>query len=321
MPKVFVTRRLPDAGMDLLNAAADIELDVWEHEMPPPPEKLQARTTGADGLLCLITDQIDEALLANAGAQLKVVSQMAVGVDNIDVPACTKRGIIVGNTPGALTEATADLALGLLLASARRIVSAAEAVKKGEWHTWQPMGFVGPDLHGSIVGLVGLGRIGMAVAQRLAGFNVQLLYYNRSPREDAQDVNAHYVSLPELLASSDFVILLTALTAQTRHLINAQRLKQMKKTATLINMARGEVVDQNALIHALQNNVIAYAGLDVTTPEPLPANHPLLALPNATVLPHIGSASLAARQKMAEIAAQNLVAGVRGYPLPFSVNG
>jgi lactate dehydrogenase-like 2-hydroxyacid dehydrogenase len=285
---------------------------------------LQEKIKNVSGLLCLITDNIDEkmvTILANSPSENKVVSQMAVGVDNIDVPACTQRNIPVGHTPGVLTHATADLTMALLLATARQLIPSAEAIKAGKWQTWQPMGFVGPDVYGSTVGIVGMGRIGFAVAQRLQGFNVNLLYHNRTPHSQAQQVNATFCpDLSDLLAQSDFVILLTALTPETHHLINAERLAQMKPTATLINVARGGVVDQDALIHALQNNIIAQAGLDVMTPEPIPAYHPLLQLPNATVLPHIGSASQTARTRMAQIAAENLVAGVRGERLVHCVN-
>jgi lactate dehydrogenase-like 2-hydroxyacid dehydrogenase len=245
---------------------------------------------------------------------------MAVGYDSIDVFACTRRGIPVGNTPGVLTEATADLTLALLLGTARRLVSAAESIKADRWKTWEPMGHTGPDVYGSTVGLIGVGRIGLAVARRLTGFDVRLLYHNRNPSPEAEAVGAKYVDLDTLLAESDFVSLHTPLTPATKHLINAERLRKMKPTATLINTARGGVVDQEALIEALREGVIAYAGLDVTTPEPIAADHPLLSLPNATVLPHIGSASLSAREKMATMTAANLLAGVRGERLPHCVN-
>jgi lactate dehydrogenase-like 2-hydroxyacid dehydrogenase len=245
---------------------------------------------------------------------------MAVGVDNIDLAACTRRGIPVGHTPGVLTEATADLTMALLLGTARQLVRGAEAVKAGRWQTWEPLGYTGPDVYGSTIGLIGLGRIGMAVARRLAGFQVRLLYHSRRPVEAAAEVGASYVELETLLAESDFVSLHCPLTEATHHLINAERLAMMKPMATLINTARGGVVDQAALIEALRKGVIADAGLDVTTPEPLPADHPLLELPNVTVLPHMGSASLPARKKMATMAAQNLLAGLRGERLPHCAN-
>lgn len=320
MKRVFVTRVVPERGLELVLNAPGVAAEVWPGEMPPSREALLEKVRGVEGLYCLLTERIDAELLDAAGPQLKVVSQMAVGYDNIDVAACTERGIPVGNTPGVLTEATADLTLALLLATARQVVRAAEAVKAGRWQTWEPMGFMGPDVYGSTVGIIGLGKIGLAVARRLRGFDVRLLYHNRSPSPAAAEVGATYVELDRLLAESDFVSLHCPLTAETRHLIDAGRLGQMKRTAVLINTARGEVVDQEALVAALREGAIAYAGLDVTTPEPLPADSPLLALPNVTVLPHIGSASVSARERMATMAAENLLAGLRGERLPHCVN-
>jgi glyoxylate reductase len=318
---VFITRVVPQKGLDLILNEPNIEAEVWPDKLPPPRETLLAKVRGLDGLYCLLTETIDAELLDAAGPQLKVVSQMAVGYDNIEVAACTQRGLPVGHTPGVLTEATADLTLALILGTARRLVTAAEAVKAGQWQTWEPLGYIGPDLHGSTVGIVGLGRIGLAVARRLTGFNVHMLYHNRRPSPvAAADVRATYVDLDTLLAESDFVSIHTPLTPETKHLINAARLQQMKPTATLINTARGEIVDQEALITALRDGTIAYAGLDVTTPEPLPADSPLLQLPNALVLPHIGSASISARDRMATMAAENLLAGLKGEPLPNCVN-
>ncbi|HXV43297.1 MAG TPA: D-glycerate dehydrogenase [Anaerolineae bacterium] len=317
---VFITRVVPQKGLDLILNEPEVEAEIWPEELPPPREILLEKVAGIDGLYCLLTEKIDDELLDAAGPQLKVVSQMAVGVDNIDVAACTRRGIPVGNTPGVLTEATADLTLALLLGTARQLVRAAEAVKAGRWRTWEPLGYTGPDVYGSTVGIIGLGRIGLAVARRLQGFNVRLLYHNRRPNPAAAEVGATWVELDTLLAESDFVSLHFPATPETRHFINAERLRQMKPTATLINTARGDVVDQNALIEAVREGVIAYAGLDVTTPEPLPAGNPLLSLPNATVLPHIGSASFSAREKMATMAAENLLAGLREGRLPHCVN-
>lgn len=318
---VFITRLVPQKGLDLILNAPGIEVEVWPEDLPPPRAVLLEKVRGLDGLYCLLTDTINDELLEAAGPQLKVVSQMAVGYDNIDIAACTRRGIPVGNTPGVLTEATADLTLALLLGTARRLVPSVEAVKAGRWQTWEPRGYTGPDVYGSTIGIIGLGRIGLAVARRLCGFNVRLLYHNRQPSPlAAAEINATFVDLDTLLAESDFVSLHCPLTPDTRHLINAERLRQMKPTATLINTARGDVVDQNALVEALREGVIAYAGLDVTTPEPLPAGSPLLSLPNATVLPHIGSASITARNKMATMAAENLLAGLKGKHLPNCVN-
>jgi len=319
LPRVFLTRVLPEAARAPL-LAAPIALDVWPEPGPPPYEALCERVAGCDGLLCLLTDRIDAALLEAAGPGLRVVSQMAVGVDNIDLAACTARGIPVGHTPGVLTEATADLTLALMLATARRLVEAANDVRAGRWRTWDPLGWVGPDLHGSTVGIIGLGRIGAAVARRLAGFGVTLLYHNPRPSPLAADLGATWVDFAELLARSDFISLHCPYSAATHHLIDASALAQMKPAAVLINTARGGVVDQTALVEALASGRIAAAGLDVTTPEPLPPHHPLLALPNVVVLPHIGSASLPTRVRMAEMAVENLLAGLAGRALPHCAN-
>ena len=317
--KVFLTLPLLEPAMQRL-ARADFSLDLWPGPEPPPYETLVARARGCDGLLCLLTDRIDAALLDAVGPQLKVVSQMAVGVDNIDLAAATARGIPVGHTPGVLTDATADLTLALILATARRLIEAANDVKAGRWRTWSPLGWVGPDLYGSTVGIIGLGRIGAAVARRLRGFDVELLYHNPRPSPFAAEVGATLVDFDDLLARSDFVTLHCPYTPDTHHLIDAAALTQMKPTAILVNTTRGGVVDQGALMAALQQGQIAAAGLDVTTPEPLPSDHPLLSLPNIVVLPHIGSASLSARQGMAAIAVDNLLAGLRGDPLPHCAN-
>lgn len=318
LPRVFVTRRLPEPAMTRLQAAP-VTLDVWPDPAPPPYATLTERVAGCQGLLCLLTDKIDAPLLDAAGPQLRVVSQMAVGVDNIDLDACTARGIPVGHTPGVLTEATADLTLALMLATARRLIEAAADVKAGRWRTWDPLGWVGPDLHGATVGIVGLGRIGAAVARRLQGFDATLLYHNPRPSPRAEALGATWVDLPTLLDRSDFVSLHCPYKPETHHLIDAAALQRMKPTAILINTARGGVVDQEALLQALQTGQIAAAGLDVTTPEPLPPDHPLLTQTNVVVLPHIGSASLTARQRMADIAVSNLLAGLRGEPLLHSV--
>ena len=317
---VYITRLVPQKGLDMIIGQANIQAEIWPEALPPSREILLEKVEGIIGLYCLLTEQIDEKLLDSAGPQLRVVSQMAVGYDNIDITACTRRGIPVGNTPGVLTEATADLTMALLLSTARQIVPGAEAVKEGRWQTWEPMGFTGPDVFGSTIGLIGLGRIGLAVARRLQGFDIRLLYHNRTPTLAAEGVGATYVDLDTLLAASDFVLVHCPLTPATEHLINAERLNKMKPTATLINTARGGIVDQEALVRALSDGIIAFAGLDVTTPEPLPADSPLLALPNVTVLPHIGSASITAREKMATMAAENLLAGVEGVRLPNCVN-
>lgn len=313
-PKVFVSRIIPAAGLDKIKA--ECEVDLWTEQMPPPYEVLTERVKGVDGLLCLLTDRIDGALMEAAGPQLKVISQMAVGYDNIDIAAATERGIPVGNTPGVLTEATADLTFALLLAAARRIVEGVNYIKAGEWKTWEPETLLGADLTGATLGIVGWGRIGQAVAKRASGFDMRIIAHSRSP---ISEDGVKQVDFDTLLAKSDFVSLHTPLTPETRHLINREALRKMKRTAILINTARGPIVDQEALYDALTDGTIAYAALDVTDPEPMQPDHPLLSLPNVTIVPHIGSASVQTRNRMAEIAADNLLAGLSGKPLRHQV--
>lgn len=316
--KAFITRALPDAALDIARTAAEIE--VWTGELPPPREELIERAADADGLLCLLTDRIDAELLGRA-PRLRVVSQMAVGYDNIDVAACTARGIRVGNTPGVLTETTADLAFALLMAAARRITEAERYLREGNWQTWSPMLLTGPDIHHATLGIVGLGRIGYEVARRARGFDMRILYTNRTPNEAAErDFGAVRVDLDTLLAESDFVSVHTPLTPETRHLFGAAEFAKMKPSAVFVNTARGPVVDQKALYEALRDRRIAAAGIDVFENEPLPMDDPLLSLDNVVLVPHIGSASIASRTRMAVLAAQNLVAGLRGEPLPYPVN-
>lgn len=315
---VLVTRRVPQPILDQIAAFASMRL--WEEDLPIPYETLLGWIPDCAGLYCLLTDRIDEAVLDAAGPGLRVVSQMAVGYDNIDVSACTAQGIPVGNTPGVLTETTADLALALLLASARRVVEAAAFVKQGKWQTWRPMELTGQDLHGSTVGIIGLGRIGKAVARRLRGFGCRLLYTQPESDPEAASLGAEFVDLDTLLQSSDFVTIHCLLSEETHHLIAAPQLARMKPSAILINTARGPIVDQDALLEALREGIIAGAGLDVTDPEPMQPDHPLLACPNVVVLPHIGSASVATRTRMAQIAADNLIAGLKGERLSHCVN-
>ena len=320
-PRVFVARRIPDDGLDLIREAC--EMDLWDDELPPPREDLLRAVAGCDGILTLLTDKVDDELLDAAGAQLKVVSDLAVGYDNVDVPACTRRGIAVGNTPGVLTETTADLAFGLLMAGARRIVEGDRLVRAGGWKTWGPLAFLGTDVHGSTLGIVGFGRIGQAVARRAAGFGMTVLYAKRrraAPEDEAANGGATFVSLHDLLSRSDFVSIHVPLGPSTRRLIGAPELRRMKPTAILINTARGPVVDQAALYTALRDGVIGGAALDVTDPEPMPGDDPLLTLDNCLVVPHIASASRATRGRMAAMAAANLIAGVRGERLPNPVN-
>jgi glyoxylate reductase len=304
--RVFITRALPFESIDELRSAH--EVSEWPGDMPPPADELRAGVAEAEGLLCLITDKVDAAVL-DAAPRLKAIANMAVGTDNIDVEAAAARGIAVGNTPDVLTDATADLALALLLALARRIVPGAAKVRAGEWRTWEPAGDLGADLAGATLGIVGWGRIGQAVARRAEGFGMDVIHSSRSSG----------VSMDALLERSDFVSVHTPLTEETRHLIDAGALALMKPTALLINTARGGVVDQDALREALHAGTIAGAALDVTDPEPLPADHPLLDAPNLLVVPHVGSATVRTRAKMAAMAVENLLAALDGRPMPHPV--
>jgi glyoxylate reductase len=304
MARIFVSRALPGEGLDRLRAAGH-QPDVWPDPMPPSPAHLAQRTAGAQGLLCLLVDRIDEAFLAApAAADLKVIANYAVGSDNIDLAAAARRGIQVGTTPDVLTDATADLAFALLLAAARNLPAAHRAVLDGGWHTWEPQGWLGRDVHGATLLIFGPGRIGQAVARRARGFDMRVLSIGR------------HDDLHTALPRADFVSLHAPLTAATRHLIDAPALAAMKPTAILVNTARGGLVDQAALADALHANRLAAAALDVTDPEPLPPDHPLLKAPNLLVLPHIGSATHATRARMTDMAVDNLLAGLRDAPLP-----
>jgi glyoxylate reductase len=319
-PRVFVARRIPEDGLEPIRAACDAE--IWEDDLPPPRDVLLRAIAGCDGVLTLLTDRVDDEFLDAAGGQLKVVSNYAVGFDNIDVPAVTARGIPAGNTPGVLTDTTADLAFALLMAAARRIPEGDRYVRGGSWKTWGPLLLLGPDIHGSAIGIVGFGRIGQAVARRAAGFGMTILYHDvhrADPDVEAQ-FEATFLPLEDLLARADFVSLHVNLTHDTHSLINAEKLGWMKPTAVLVNTSRGPVVDSIALADALRSGTIFAAGLDVTDPEPIPVDHPLVGLDNCLIVPHIASASRATRGKMAEMAAANLLAGVRGERLPTPVN-
>lgn len=314
-PKVVVTRRVPRAGLELVQQETDVRL--WDSDEPIPRSTLLEWVKGIDGLYCLLTERIDDELLDAAGPSLKVVSTLSVGYDHVDVDACRRHNVAVGNTPGVLTDTTADLAVALMLATARRIPESIDAIRHGEWTTWKPEWMAGYDLHGSTVGIVGFGRIGYAVARRLRGFDCRILYTDLAPRPNVDaELGTQHVDLDTLLKESDFVTIHTALTPETHHLFNAKTFAKMKRTAILVNTSRGGTVDQEALYDALVSGEIAGAGLDVTTPEPLPVDHPLLKLPNCIVLPHIASASYATRAKMAVLAAENVIAGVKGQPLP-----
>lgn len=317
-PKIFVTRLIPDEGLAMLREV--VEMQVWEDELPPPRDVLLKEVRTIDGLVSLLTDKIDAELM-DSNPRLKVVSNYAVGFDNIDIPAATARGIPVGNTPGVLTDTTADLAFTLLMASARRIQESIDYVRAGKWKTWGPMLLTGFDIHGATLGIVGFGRIGQGMAKRAGGFGMRVLYYDVNRRADLEkSMGVTYADMDSLLRESDFVTLHTDLNESTRHMMNAAAFKKMKRTAYVINTARGPIVDPQALAEALKAGTIAGAALDVTEPEPILLDSPLLTLPNCLIVPHIASASVATRAKMAQMAAANLIAGVRGDKLPTCVN-
>ncbi|HEY9849622.1 MAG TPA: D-glycerate dehydrogenase [Leptolyngbyaceae cyanobacterium] len=318
--KVFVTRIIPAVGMEMINQIAEIE--VWPDRLPPPYEVLLEKVKDKDGLLCLLTDKIDRNLLEIAGSSLKVISQMAVGYDNIDIAAATAKGIPVGHTPGVLTDATADLTWALLMAAARRLLEADKFTRSGEWKTWEPNLLLGADISGATLGIVGCGRIGQAVAQRASGFGMRILYYNRHRLDPAVEhsLGLEYKEFDALLAESDFITIHSALSEDTYHLFSDRQFQIMKQSAILINTARGGIVDADALYRALKNGEIASAALDVTDPEPIPLDSPLLTLENMIILPHIGSASRQTRDKMAMMAVSNLAAGLKGERLPYCVN-
>lgn len=318
-PKVFVTRLIPQKGLDLLQS--ELALDIWPADLPPAYDVLLEKVRGVDGLLCLLTDKIDERVIDSAGKNLKVISQFAVGYDNIDVKAATARGIPVGNTPGVLTDATADFTWALLMAAARRLVEGDRFTRSGQWKTWGPTFLLGPDVAHATLGIVGFGRIGQAVARRAAGFDMRVLYYDTQRHPDLEEkLGVAYTPLDHLLREADFVTLHTPLTQQTHHLISDEQFAMMKPGAVLVNTSRGGVVNPDALFRALSTGRIAAAALDVTEPEPIPTDSPLLTLDNLIIAPHIASASIQARTRMAEMAAANLLAGLRGERLPNCVN-
>ncbi|HOM81897.1 MAG TPA: D-glycerate dehydrogenase [Armatimonadota bacterium] len=308
--KVWVTRQIPQQGIDMLREVADVE--VWEDELPPPRDLILDKIGELDGILALLTDKMDAEVM-DRGKKLKVIANYAVGFDNVDVAAATERGILVTNTPGVLTETTADLAFTLLMATARNIVVADKFTRDGKWKTWGPTLLLGQDIHHAKLGLIGLGRIGREMAKRARGFDMDVTYYDVVRNEQAErELGLKYADIDTILKESDFVSLHTPLTPQTRHLIGARELSLMKPTAILINTSRGPVVDQKALYEALRDKVIYAAGLDVFDVEPISKDDPLLTLDNVTVVPHIASASFATRTRMATMAAENLIAGLKG---------
>jgi glyoxylate reductase len=309
-PKVYITRRVPQA---IINQLSDhCEIRMWDSEdTPVPRDILEKEIENIDGLLCLLTETIDDALL-NQAYNLKIIANIAVGFNNIDIESATKRGIMVTNTPGVLTETTADLTFGLIMATARRLIEASDNLKNGDWKSWSLMQLTGQDVYGAKLGIIGLGRIGEALVKRAKGFDMEVIYYNRSRKvEKEKELGITYSSLDDLLKESDFICIMTPYSVETKNIINTEQLALMKENAILINTARGGIVNETALYEALKNNVIWGAGLDVFEVEPVPLDHPLLTLPNVVTLPHIGSASIATRMKMANLAVENLISGLK----------
>ncbi len=318
-----MTRQIPEEGLSLIRECYEVE--VWDRYTPPPREVLLEKAREVDALVTLLTDRVDRELLDSA-PRLRIVAQYAVGFDNIDVEHATRRGVYVTNTPGVLTDATADLTWALLLAAARRVVEADRFVRSGEWWRtgtgWHPMMMLGFHVTGKTLGIIGMGRIGQAVARRARGFNMRILYYQRHrlPEDVERELGAQYVDLETLLRESDFVSIHVPLTPETRRMIGERELRMMKRTAILINTARGAVVDEEALVRALREGWIAAAALDVFEREPLPPDHPLTKLDNVVLAPHIGSATRETRAAMARLVAENLLAFYRGEVPPTLVN-
>ncbi|HET6883880.1 MAG TPA: D-glycerate dehydrogenase [Pirellulales bacterium] len=318
--KVFVTREIPAAGLDRIRAAC--QADVWPEALPPPRKTLLAKVRGCLGVVTLLTDKVDAEFMDAAGPQLKVVSNYAVGFNNIDVAEATRRRIRVGNTPGVLTEATADLAFALLISAARHVVAGHQYVLAGNWKTWEPLGHIGQDLCGKTIGIVGMGRIGYAMAKKcFGGWDMRVLYHDHFRSEAAEkDFHATQVDFDTLLAESDFVSVHADLNPTTKGMFNTAAFKKMKRTAVFINSARGPLHVQSDLYHALKNGDVFAAGLDVTDPEPPSLDDPLLQLPNVVIAPHIASATVSSRNGMAEICADNLLLGLDDKPLRAWVN-
>ena len=320
MGKVFVTRGIPEVGIKRL--MAEHQVDVWQGQDPPSREILLERVGGCTGILSMLSDKIDGQVMDSAGGGLKGVANFAVGYNNIDVQAAKVRGVQVGNTPGVLTNATADIAVGLILAAGRCFGPAIHNVQRMQWRNWEPMMFLGQEFEGKTLGIIGMGRIGYAVAKRMhGGWGMRILYSARNPKNDAQEnFNAQRVELDELLQHSDVVSIHCPLTVETRNLIGQRELALIKPNAILVNTARGEVIDQPALSQALEEGKLFAAGLDVTTPEPIDEKDPLRLRDNCLILPHIGSATDQARNQMASMAAENLLAAIAGKPMPFGVS-
>jgi glyoxylate reductase len=316
--RVFVTRAIPEAGLELIREVADTT--VWPEQLPPDKSVIIDEIRDCEGLLCLLTDAIDAEVM-DAAPKLKVISNYAVGFNNIDIAAATERGIPVGNTPGVLTDTTADLTWALLMTVARRIAEADRYVRARLWKTWEPQLLLGTDVANATLGIIGCGRIGAAVAKRAVGFDMRIVYYDVRRNTDLEEeLGAEFMELDDLLRASTFVTLHTVLSDETRHMIGARELELIGSDGYLINTSRGPVVDEQALYEALKNGTIRGAGLDVTENEPLSPDSPLLELDNIVLAPHIGSASRETRGKMAVMAAKNVIAGLRGEPLPNCAN-
>ncbi|MDO6657736.1 D-glycerate dehydrogenase [Anaerobacillus sp. 1_MG-2023] len=317
-PKVYITRKLPDEIVKPIRETCEVRM--WDQEKEPVPHAvLEEEIKRVDGLFCMLTEQVDHSLLKKAN-NLKVVANMAVGYNNINIEAAKECGIVVTNTPGVLTETTADLTFALLMATARRIPEASNYLREGNWEAWSPMQLTGQDIHGATLGIIGMGRIGEAVAKRARGFDMNVVYHNRRRNQEAESrLDLQFKEFEELLKESDFVCVLTPLTPETENLIGVEQLETMKRSAVLINTARGGIVNEDALYEALTNGVIWAAGLDVFKEEPVPLDHPLLRLSNVVTLPHIGSASVKTRLRMAEVAAMNLLKVLEGEEAPNKV--
>lgn len=317
-PSVYITRKLPQSFIDQIKEVCEVKM--WEEEdLPVPYEVLEKEIQDVDGIFCLLTDSIDRNLLEKA-KHLKVISNLAVGYNNIDIKAAKEKKITVTNTPGVLTETTADLTFALLISTARRIVEATDYLKKGEWRSWSPMQLTGQDIFGATIGIIGMGRIAEALARRAKGFQMNILYNNRSRKEELEtELSMTYVDLNQLLKEADYVCVMVPYTEETKGLIGKEQLALMKKTAILINTARGGIVDEKALYEALKSGKLWGAGLDVFEEEPMPINHPLLNLPNVVATPHIGSASIQTRLKMAQLATDNLLLVLQNLPPKHSV--
>lgn len=319
MARVFITRAIPGRALEML-AAAGHETEVWPGELPPPADALRDHLRGASAVLAMVTDRIDGDLLA-ARPELRVIANMAVGYDNVDPSEAADAGAWLTNTPGVLAETTADLAFALLLDAARHVSRSERETRAGGWKTWSPTAYLGPDVHGATLGIVGLGEIGTAMARRARGFSMRVLYHSRSLKPAVErEFGVAPATFDELLAASDFVSIHAPLTAETRGMFDSRTFARMKPEAILVNTARGPIVDQDALVDALRAGRIGGAALDVTTPEPLPLDHPLFSFPNVTITPHIGSAGAVTRARMAEMAAQNIIAALEGRVPPNAVN-